>query len=95
MVHRIHQPHNDAMVVTLTNGNNNVHLILIDESSSVDVLTRFTFDKMSLTSDMLKLSYNLLYDFFGDKVVPNESIDHTRVPRYVRGSHYRKALIVK
>jgi hypothetical protein len=31
-------PHNDALVVALTITNHNVHRILVDDSSSVDIL---------------------------------------------------------
>lgn len=43
------------MVVTLRVENSNVHRILIDEGSSIDVLSRSSFDKMSFTSDMLRI----------------------------------------
>lgn len=80
------------MVVTLKVGNSNVYLILVDRGNSIDVLSRFAFDKMGLTSDILKPSRSPLSGFFGDKVVPNGNID---LPLSTGGPDYQKALIVK
>lgn len=72
--------------------NSNVHRILIDGGSSVNVLNMSAFNKMGLTYDMLKPSHSPLYGFSGDKVVPNGSID---LPLSAGGPDYQKALIVK
>ena len=42
--HRIHQPHDDALVVTLRVGNINTHNILINIGNSVNVLSKSSFD---------------------------------------------------
>ena len=51
---KVRQPHNDTLVVTMSEGHSNMHHILIDGESSVDVMCKSTFHKMGLTADMLK-----------------------------------------
>lgn len=81
-------------MVTLKVENNNVHRILIYGGSSVDALSMSAFDKMGLTSNLLKPSYSYspFYGFAGDKVMPDGSID---LPLSAGGLDYQKALIVK
>lgn len=55
-------------------------------------MSRSTFDKMGLTSNMLKPSHNPLYGFAGDKFVPDGNID---LPLSAGGPDNQKALIVK
>ena len=40
--------HTDALVVTLTIANHNVHHILVDNGSSIDILYWSTFKKLDL-----------------------------------------------
>lgn len=56
-VHKIHQSHDDALVVTIRVGKNNAHQILINGCSFVDVLSKFAFNKLGLTDEMLKPSH--------------------------------------
>ena len=50
--------------------NNNVHRILVDNGSSVDILYFQAFERMGLKVSDLKPSPNPVYDFMGDSVVP-------------------------
>ena len=50
--------------------NNNVHRILVDNGSSVDILYFQEFERMRLKVSDLKSSSNPIYDFTGDSVVP-------------------------
>ena len=89
---RVCQPHDDALVVTLRVGHNNVHRILIDGGSSVDVMCKSTFQKMELTIDMLKPSPTPLYGFAGKKVIPEGSIE---LPISIGQTEHQKALMVR
>ena len=53
---KVFHPHDDALVVTVRVGHNNVHYILIDGGSSIIIMCKSTFHKMGLTANMLKLS---------------------------------------
>ena len=50
--------------------NNNVHRILVDNESSVDILYYQVFQKMGLKNNDLRLSPNPVYGFTGDSVKP-------------------------
>ena len=50
--------------------NNNVHKILVDNGSSVDILYYQDFQKMGLKAGDLKPSPNPVYRFTGDSVTP-------------------------
>ena len=66
----IRHPHYDALVIKAMVANNNVHRILVDNGSSVDILYFQAFEKMGLKVSNLKPSPNLVYDFTGVSVVP-------------------------
>ena len=50
--------------------NNNVHRIMVDSGSSVDILYFQAFERMGLKVSDLKPSPNLVYSFTGDSVIP-------------------------
>ena len=58
------------VVDSLTVANNDVHKILVDNGSSVDVLYLQAYERMGLKVCDLKPSPNLVYSFTGDSVVP-------------------------
>lgn len=62
------QLHDDALVVTLQIANHNIHQVLIDTESSMDVLLRFTYEQMGLLSAILKLVDTPLYRFSSHNV---------------------------
>ena len=63
-------PHYDALVVKAMIANNNVHSILVDNESFVDILYFQAFGRMGLKVSDLKPSPNPVYDFTGDSVIP-------------------------
>ncbi|MCQ7416408.1 retropepsin-like domain-containing protein, partial [Salmonella enterica] len=71
----IHQPHNDALVVTLIVANVKIHRILIDGGSSADVLSLTAFKAMRLGRELLKPSLTPLVGFGGERVTPEGSIE--------------------
>ena len=50
--------------------NNNVHRILVNNGSSVDILYLQAFERMGLKVNDLKPSPNPVYGFTGDSVIP-------------------------
>ena len=68
--HLVHYPHCDAWVITTMMANNNIHRILVDNRSSVDILNYQAFRKMGLKNSYLMPSPNPIYDFTGDSVTP-------------------------
>ena len=50
-------PHTNALVVTLTIANHNIHHILVDSGSSTDNLYWSMFKKMNLVREMIILSH--------------------------------------
>ena len=63
-------PHYDALVIKAIIANNNVHRILVDNGSSMDILYHRAFERMGLKVSNLKPSPNPIYSFTGDSVVP-------------------------
>ena len=45
---QVHHPHNDALLITMVIGNMNVHRVLVDNGSSVNILMYSTYEKMGL-----------------------------------------------
>ena len=62
--------HCDALVVKAMIANNNVHRILVDNGSSMDILYLQALERMGVKVSDLKPSPNPVYDFTGDSVVP-------------------------
>ena len=61
-------PHCDALVIKAMIANNNVHRILVDNGSSVDILYFQAFERMRLNVSYLKPSPNPVYGLTGDSV---------------------------
>ena len=68
--HHVRHPHYDALVIKEMIANNNMHKILVDNRSSVDILYLQAFKRMGLKVSDLKPSPNLVYSFTGDSIVP-------------------------
>ena len=66
----VRHPHCDAVVIKAMIANNNVHRILVDNGSSMDILYHQAFERMGLKVTDLKPSPNPIYNFIGDSVVP-------------------------
>lgn len=70
----LHQPNNDALVITLIIGNVKIHWVLVDGGSSTDVLTLEVFNKMRLDSGQLINCATSLVGFGAEKVELEGSI---------------------
>ena len=66
----VRHPHCDALVIKAMVANHDVHRILVDNGSSVDILYFQAYERMGLKVSDLKLSPSLVYGFTGDSVVP-------------------------
>ncbi|XP_030940190.1 uncharacterized protein LOC115965138 [Quercus lobata] len=71
---RIHHPHDDVLVVSLQIGDYNMHRVLVDNSSSTDILYYPTFQQMRIDKERLSPTNALLVGFGGTKVFPLGSI---------------------
>ena len=65
-----HHPNADALVITVRVANSNVHCLMVDDGSVVDILYLNTYKWMGLTEDDLDPNSSPLYGFTGDHVVP-------------------------
>ena len=62
-------PHdNDTMVISVVTVGRKVHLVLVDQGSSTDVIFWTTFNKLLLSLDLLRPYTGCLYNFAGDQV---------------------------
>ena len=68
--HHVRHPYCDALVIKAMIANNNIHRMLVDNGSSVDILYYQAFKKMGLKVSDLKPSPNPIYGFTGDPVIP-------------------------
>ena len=66
----VHHPHTDALVITARVTNSNVHCLMVDDGSVLDILYLNTYKKMDLTEDDLDPNSFTFYGFTGDHIVP-------------------------
>ena len=66
----VRHPYCDALVIKAMVANNNVHRILVNNKSSVDILYFQAFERMGLKVSNLKPLPNPVYGFTGDSVFP-------------------------
>lgn len=70
----VHHPNHNALVITAKVGNRNVHRILINNGSTMNILYVDTYHKIRLTDKDLKLACAALYDFTRDSSMPQGRI---------------------
>ncbi|XP_065633412.1 uncharacterized protein LOC136069137 [Quercus suber] len=73
-VRRLHHPHNDVLVVSIRMGDYNVHRVLIDNSSSADILYYPALQQMGIDRARLIPTSAPLVDFGGTRLFPIGSI---------------------
>lgn len=88
-VAKVVQPHNDALVLTLKFSNYNVHRILVDNESLIDVYFRLAYNQMSLPPKVLKSTNTFLYRFLGCNIQP---IGKVKLPMTIN-SHSSQATV--
>ena len=67
-------PHDDPLVIRAIVANTTVHLVLVDNGSSVDIIFALAFDKMGIGREKLEPVSTHLRGFSGEKVLPLGSI---------------------
>ena len=82
----VHHPHSDALVATTQIANNNVHRMLVENGSAIDIIYLDAYKRMRLNKGDPSLTITLLYGFIGDRRIPKGMIklvvtvgEHTRV----------------
>ena len=68
--HHVCHPHCNTLAIKAMIANNNVHMMLVDNGSSVDILYFQAFERIGLKFSNLKPSPNLVYGFTRDSVIP-------------------------
>ena len=70
----MHHPYVDALVITARVTNSNVHRMLVDNGSIVDIIYLDAYKKIGLTKSELSPTTSSLYGFTGDYVIPRGKI---------------------
>ena len=68
--HGIRQPYDDPLVIMLRVEEFNIHLVLIDNGSSVDIVYLLMFQQMKLDKKRIRPFTSPLVSFTGDGIVP-------------------------
>ena len=67
---RLHHPHDDALVVSIQIEDYNMHRVLIDNGSSVDILYYLALQQMGISTERLVPTNAPLVGFRGTRVLP-------------------------
>ncbi|XP_059639974.1 uncharacterized protein LOC132282341 [Cornus florida] len=71
---KVQHPHEDPLVISLLVANCLVKRVLIDPSSSANIITKWTFDHLKLVADQICPTRNPLVGFNGRRVEPIDVI---------------------
>ncbi|XP_074355018.1 uncharacterized protein LOC141693750 [Apium graveolens] len=64
----VHHPHNDALVITMLIGAMNVHLVFLDNGSSMNILYYSTYKKLGFSDSDMYFEDAHVYGFTGEAV---------------------------
>lgn len=62
-VRHVQYPHDDTLIIIVRIVNHNVHCVLVNSGSSMNILSRTTYDQMGFLDNQLKSSPMLPYGF--------------------------------
>ena len=79
--HGVRQPHDDSLVIMLRVEEFNIHWVLINNGSSVDIIYLPTFQQMKLDKKRIRPFTLPLVSFTGDKVIPKGIVFLTVISR--------------
>ena len=68
-VRRLHHPHDDALVVSIRIEDYNMHRVLVDNGSSIDILYYPAFQQMGIGRELLIPTNASLIGFGGTRVL--------------------------
>ena len=63
-------PHDDPLVIKAIVANKTIHMVLVDNGSSVDIIFASAFEKMEIGREKLEPVNACLRGFSGEKVLP-------------------------
>ncbi|XP_059650193.1 uncharacterized protein LOC132295952 [Cornus florida] len=72
---RVQLPHEDPLVISLLVANCMIKRVLIDPSSSVNIITKVTFEQLEIPASSIRATSSPLMGFNGTKVDPIGVID--------------------
>ena len=70
----MHNPHEDALVITVEVANSVVHRLLVGNGSAVNILYWDAYQKIGLRQADLTLTTSPLYEFTEDSMIPEGTI---------------------
>ena len=70
----VHHPRTDAFVITVRMANKNIHIMLVDNGSAVDILYWDAYKRTGLIENDLLPMTSPLYGFTGGHVIPRGTI---------------------
>ena len=82
--------HSDVLVITARVANNNVHKMLVDNGSAVDIIYLDAYKRMRLTEGELSPTTASLYRFTRDHVIPKGTIKL----KVIVGEHPRVSTVI-
>ena len=67
---RLHHPHDDALVISIRVGDYNMHRVMVDNGSSIDILYYPAFQQMRIDRERLVSTNTPLVGFGETRVFP-------------------------
>ena len=86
----VHHPHADALVIIVRVTNGNLHRLLVDDGSAVDIISLDSYKRMGLTESELSPTTSPLYGFTRDQMV----LRGTMKLAVTVGEHPRVSIVV-
>ena len=81
-------PHDDPLMIKVVVANKMIHMVLVDNGSSANIIFASAFYKMGIGREKLKPVNACLREFFGERVLPLGSVQlvltlgHPPIPSY-------------
>ena len=86
----MHHPYIDTLVITAKVANCNVHRLLVNDDSAIDIIYLNAYKRMGLTESELNPATSPLYGFMGDHVISRGTMKLA----VMVGEHPRVSIVV-